>query len=232
MEYTCCCCPGSKTLTEMVSNKYQKPYICKACRRVKSKESYQRNKTSYQARAPRRRFESRNFLIKLKSGPCKDCGQKFHFCQMDFDHRNPAQKRLPISKMGLMGLDSIRKEVEKCDLVCVNCHRDRTQKQIVYTPDSGNETYERQKRKKIENFVNSLKNNQICIDCKLPHPYWRLDFDHREESNKSNTISRLKLSKMSKERILKEMEKCDLVCARCHRLRTWHRQRAKRSGLT
>jgi hypothetical protein len=220
-----------KTLQQMTKSKYQKPYMCKKCKNELSKRSYQRNKTTYQARAPRRRFESRNLIIKLKSNPCTDCKQTFHFCQMDFDHRDPTQKRLPISRMGLMGLESIHKEIEKCDLVCVNCHRDRTQKQIVYSNPKV-ESYERKKRKEIEDFVNSLKNGKTCIDCKLPHPYWRLDFDHREESNKSNTISRLKLSKMSKERILEEIAKCDLVCARCHRLRTWNRQRAKRAGPT
>jgi hypothetical protein len=233
--YECYLCPGDKTLQEMTQTS-QKPYICKVCKREESKKSYQRNKLTYQARAPRRRFESRNMITKLKSEPCVDCKTKFHFCQMDFDHRDPTEKRLPISRMGLMGINSILKEIAKCDLVCANCHRDRTQKLIIHgskieNPDSA-QLHTRQKAEEITKFVNSLKNNKKCVDCKLPHPYWRLDFDHRENSDKSNTISRLKLSKMSKERILGEIEKCDLICARCHRLRTWNRQRKERAGLT
>ena len=234
--YKCCNCPGDKTLEEMTKSKYQKPYMCKICKNKISKESYRRNKSTYQTRAPRRRFESRNLVTKLKSEPCIDCKTKFHFCQMDFDHRDPTEKRLPVSRMGLMGLESIIKEVAKCDLVCANCHRDRTQKQITHGSKIENpnkeQSYIRERMNETTKFVNALKHNGSCKDCKLQHPYWRLDFDHRGDSDKSNTVSRLKLSKMSKERILEEIAKCDLVCARCHRLRTWNRQREQRAGST
>ena len=45
-----------------------------------------------------------------------------------------------------------------------------------------------------------------------------MDFDHRDPSKKSFTISRAMLK--SRQALLTEVAKCDVVCANCHRLRT------------
>jgi hypothetical protein len=46
---------------------------------------------------------------------------------MEFDHRDPATKSAALSRMlGHAGLRRILDEVAKCDIVCVDCHRDRT----------------------------------------------------------------------------------------------------------
>lgn len=64
-------------------------------------------------------------LAELKSGPCADCGNRFHPVAMDFDHRDPAEKSFQISK-GPKNLQRVLAEIAKCDLVCANCHRVRT----------------------------------------------------------------------------------------------------------
>ena len=47
--------------------------------------------------------------------------------RMDFDHRDPREKRYTVSRMiGRAGWARIMAEVAKCDIVCANCHRDRT----------------------------------------------------------------------------------------------------------
>jgi predicted Zn-ribbon and HTH transcriptional regulator len=71
-----------------------------------------------------RRQQRIDFIWKLKSDPCKDCGKTFHPFSMDFDHRDPTQKSRDISQINRM--DEIIEEVKKCDLVCANCHRIRT----------------------------------------------------------------------------------------------------------
>jgi hypothetical protein len=46
---------------------------------------------------------------------------------VDFDHAQPEQKRYTVSRMiGRTGTATIMAEVAKCDIVCANCHRDRT----------------------------------------------------------------------------------------------------------
>ena len=59
-----------------------------------------------------------------------------------------------------------------------------------------------------------------CKDCGYSFPPYVMDFDHREPESKEFDISSAFQRKMSLERILDEIAKCDLVCANCHRIRT------------
>jgi hypothetical protein len=49
---------------------------------------------------------------------------------MDFDHLPNKQKKFKISKAitAKISLEEINQEIDKCELVCVNCHRVRTDK--------------------------------------------------------------------------------------------------------
>lgn len=78
------------------------------------------------AKQKRRREERRILLDGLKNAPCQDCGGRFPPECMDFDHRDPTQKKWTVSKMLGASISNIRTEVAKCDLVCANCHRIRT----------------------------------------------------------------------------------------------------------
>ncbi len=69
-------------------------------------------------------------------------------------------------------------------------------------------------------WLNELKSNQSCTDCGNKHPHFVMDFDHRNPSEKEDNVSNLIRRGWSKDRILKEIAKCDLVCANCHRIRT------------
>lgn len=75
-----------------------------------------------------RRREREIFVINAKMVPCKDCGIRFPPWIMQFDHRNPKDKKGNIGHMlaNAKSLDDIRKEIEKCDVVCSNCHDERT----------------------------------------------------------------------------------------------------------
>lgn len=61
-----------------------------------------------------------------ESRPCMDCGQYFPAVCMDFDHRDPKQKRFSISNDIARLWEKTLEEIAKCDLVCANCHRIRT----------------------------------------------------------------------------------------------------------
>ena len=73
--------------------------------------------------------KSRIIIQDLKRDvPCMDCGGKFPVECMDFDHRDPKTKTLNIAQVSHHGIQKILKEIEKCDIVCANCHRVRTQR--------------------------------------------------------------------------------------------------------
>jgi len=68
------------------------------------------------------------FVNRLKCGPCLDCKRTFNPWVMQFDHRDPSTKIASISMMAQrkMSLAIIQTEIVKCDLVCANCHAERT----------------------------------------------------------------------------------------------------------
>ena len=72
----------------------------------------------------------RAFVRSLKDIPCADCKIKYGTWVMDFDHRDATQKKGNISQLvrARPRKETILAEVAKCDVVCANCHRERTHK--------------------------------------------------------------------------------------------------------
>lgn len=62
------------------------------------------------------------------------------------------------------------------------------------------------------------------MDCGKSYPWYVMDFDHRDPSKKVDGIARMVLN-CSRDKLIKELKKCDLVCANCHRVRTHDRMR-------
>lgn len=69
------------------------------------------------------RTNRKNDLIALKGGQCS-CGYKKCSSALSFHHRDPKTKVFGLSKEALwkFSWEKILSEVEKCDLVCLNCH--------------------------------------------------------------------------------------------------------------
>jgi len=45
---------------------------------------------------------------------------------MDFDHREGEKKEYLLSAIDKMSINTLKREIAKCDVVCANCHRERT----------------------------------------------------------------------------------------------------------
>jgi hypothetical protein len=87
----------------------------------KSKEARQK------ACRDKRALINKAAISKLKDHPCSDCGGRFPSVCMDFDHRDPSEKKQNVGSMATTyNLQTILDEIAKCDLVCANCHRIRT----------------------------------------------------------------------------------------------------------
>jgi 5-methylcytosine-specific restriction endonuclease McrA len=62
---------------------------------------------------------------KLERG-CAHCGYKEHAVALDFHHINPEEKTIEVSrvwKTGWKQQEKLKKEIEKCIILCANCHR-------------------------------------------------------------------------------------------------------------
>jgi hypothetical protein len=75
-------------------------------------------------------------------------------------------------------------------------------------------------RDKAREYIVRYKESNPCADCNSYFPYYVMDFDHLPEHIKEFQIS----SGQSLQRKLREMVKCELVCANCHRIRTHNRR--------
>ncbi len=74
----------------------------------------------------------KEYLRMVKDVPCLDCGKKYPYYVMDMDHREPDKKEYNISRMINCGSwKKFKEEIDKCDIVCSNCHRERTYQQTL-----------------------------------------------------------------------------------------------------
>jgi formate-dependent nitrite reductase cytochrome c552 subunit len=147
---------------------------------------------------------------------------------MDFDHRDPSEKRFRVTAGCVMLLprDRLLAEIAKCDVVCANCHRMRTrQRADALTPRIGTSKYLERKRAMWQAHARLLDElrSAPCADCGGRFPPCAMDFDHRDPATKRSAVTRL-FGRAGVGRILAEAAKCDIVCANCHRLRTFDRR--------
>lgn len=98
----------------------------KAKRKAYYQEHYDNNKQYYMDRNKRVRKEKSEWLVAQKAKPCKDCGVQYPHYVMDFDHLDGSFKDKEVSVLVNYGWSRLKAEIEKCELVCSNCHRIRT----------------------------------------------------------------------------------------------------------
>lgn len=104
---------------------------CKDCKKIAISRHYQANKKLYKDRATeynkKIREEIKQYIKEYKEQrSCADCGRKFAHYIMDFDHIG--SKKYNVSDLGFCGssMETLLDEIAKCEVVCSNCHRERT----------------------------------------------------------------------------------------------------------
>jgi len=71
-------------------------------------------------------------------------------------------------------------------------------------------------------IIKQIKNEIPCHDCGVQYPYYVMDFDHMDPDLKSYNISDM-IKTHTTAKLIEEIEKCQVVCANCHRERTYLR---------
>lgn len=104
------------------------PYKDPEIRRVKQREYnarfYLKNKSKRIAESKQRKKDLYRKVggIKSKLG-CKECGETHPAC-LDFHHRDPSSKVSDVSNLvGCASWKTVLREIEKCFVLCANCHR-------------------------------------------------------------------------------------------------------------
>lgn len=131
----CCRCGRDLPLSEFDFRSKARGELqarCKECTREYCRAHYQANKPAYIGRAKLRnaaeKKTKRQMVAEYKERPCADCGNRFPWYVMEFDHRSPGDKVGDIANMKnyVTGLPKFLAELAKCDVVCANCHAART----------------------------------------------------------------------------------------------------------
>lgn len=130
----CSCCKKVKELKEFNKNKTKKDgysTLCRQCSNERSKSYYRENTSHHRDVITKRKKENRSInqnklLDILKSSSCKDCGNS-DVRVLEFDHISDDKYRNVADLLGQgYGWEVIQKEINKCEIVCANCHRIRT----------------------------------------------------------------------------------------------------------
>jgi hypothetical protein len=161
----------------------------------------------------------------LASHPCVDCAESDPQI-LEFDHLG--QKVREISLMAAEGasVQVLQAEIAKCAVVCVNCHRRRTARRANWrratkdwwkSPPPGDHLQSRNIA-----YAYSYLELHPCVDCGCSD-LCVLEFDHVGE--KAGTVLAMARNGVSLERLIREIEACEVRCANCHRRKTAARRR-------
>jgi L-lysine 2,3-aminomutase len=110
------------------------PSSSKEKQRTYSRVHYLRHKAERMADSKRQKKTLKDVISAYKeSKPCKDCADFFPACAMDFDHITSDKVDNIATLVSRYAKKALWKEIVKCELVCANCHRIRTQKRLPST---------------------------------------------------------------------------------------------------
>ena len=63
--------------------------------------------------------------VNYKGGSCEKCGYNRCIDALEFHHNNSSKKDFSISEKGYTrSWDKVKEELDKCSLLCANCHRE------------------------------------------------------------------------------------------------------------
>lgn len=97
---------------------------------------------------------------------------------------------------------------------CKDCHRKKQKKHYNRNKDAYVQKAKRSKEK-YRLWYQEYKETLCCETCGEDHPA-TLDFHHENEDKEFN-VSEAAAQGMAKEKLMKEIDKCVVLCANCHR---------------
>jgi transcription elongation factor Elf1 len=89
------------------------------------RRTYQERRKYLLKAVQRRREKVRRMAVEYKGGRCQVCGHERCIEALEFHHLDPTQKDFGISHKGYTrSWEKVKEEVDKCILLCANCHRE------------------------------------------------------------------------------------------------------------
>jgi hypothetical protein len=108
------------------------------------------------------------------------------------------------------------KEITGASKGTISYHCGEGQKEKSYARNS-------KARKKINAIFRKIKEDRGCMDCKEFFPHYVLEFDHVPGRGEKKGSPAIVAYNKNLDEGMKELKKCDVVCANCHKKRTYDR---------
>lgn len=128
---TCSSCGILKSLDDFQKRSSAKDghtNLCKPCKREYDNNHYKKNeyrRNYIRENQKRRELETNSYILEyLNNHPCVDCGETDPVV-LEFDHVR-GEKKKEISILKRSSLKAVKREIEKCEVRCANCHRRKT----------------------------------------------------------------------------------------------------------
>lgn len=109
--------------------------------------------------------------------------------------------------------DGLQNSCRECQSIY---HKEHYKERTDYYKDKSRRTNAEYRKRNLQFIVDFLKEHP-CVDCGEKDPIV-LEFDHRERKDKECNISRMHTCHLDK--LIKEMNKCDVRCSNCHKRKT------------
>lgn len=105
---------------------------CKLCKSIDQRERRDRDKNAFNAKkwehCKKRKEVLKDYILSyLKSHPCINCGENDPVV-LEFDHRSEKEFSVALGIQRAYSLDKVKQEIDKCDVLCANCHKRKTAK--------------------------------------------------------------------------------------------------------
>lgn len=195
---------------EYISNYNKSKYCSSKCKKIFLKN---KNKKNRQKEDSLLRWTKKIKAINKLGCKCKNCGDN-NIHHLVFHHLNPEYKENNISKLWTNRWSDIEKEINKCVLLCDNCHRE-----LHYNEKTQNTKDVLDRRKSKEVLV--TYNGNKCEKCGYDKCFSALTFHHINKENKDYAIGvkSIRITNIAElnDDILNELDKCELLCSNCHR---------------
>lgn len=116
---------------------------------------------------------------------------------------------------------------------CFPCYRERNRKYHEENGDRNRARVRANHKKRRSIMIHKMFNyllDKSCVHCKISDPRV-LEFDHLKRHEKEHSISMLLRDAWSWEPVQKEIDKCRILCANCHRIHTAKQMGWKKHAL-
>lgn len=165
------------------------------------KKYQEEHKKELRQKAYNKRQKNKRLIQQYKeSHPCIVCGHT-NPDHLHFHHIDKTNKK-NVSKLMGCSWKRIEQEIDKCEVLCICCHRDRHKEEVSQPSNTDNREY-----------IRKYKESHPCIKCGQTNPNY-LDFHHTNPLEKDGDITKLQYGGL--EKLILEIDKCIVLCAYCH----------------